>query len=231
MSGKRQHFIPRSLQQGFASHASGDATFTWVYRKATAPFNSNITNVGVEGQFYTEGENTAADDLITAAEAPFSALIQSLRAGMSEPLLDPRLPQLIAHLEIRTRHLRQSFLQASEFLVSKMLDFMSDGEVFAAFLTKQFYKNPSMFREALAEEFAKHKLPQPFVEPCMQLAMLLIPAFIQRQMPQFPVFALALRTVLPKTLKDAAKSGHIKALTKSFAPEARIERYARLPTP
>ena len=58
MSGKRQHLIPQFLQEGFASHTSGEKTFTWIYRKGVPPFNSNIINVGVEGWFYTEGQDT-----------------------------------------------------------------------------------------------------------------------------------------------------------------------------
>jgi len=228
MSGKRQHFIPRFLQEGFASHTSGEETFTWVYQKGVPPFNSNIINVGVEGRFYTEGQDTEADDLITAAEGTFGTLIQDLRADLSAPLLDPRLPHLIAHLEVRTRHIRENFLQTGEVLVSRLLDFLSDDEAFAAFLIRWFQREPSMFRESFAKEFAKHQLPEELLDPIMQCIAPLFPSLIQQQRAQFPQLAALLRPALPKILKDAAKSGHIRTLKKSIAPELRVQRYTSL---
>ncbi|MEW6746401.1 MAG: DUF4238 domain-containing protein [Planctomycetota bacterium] len=118
MSGKRQHFIPRFLQEGFASHRIGDEVYTWVYRKGSRPFNANITKVGVEGQFYVQGADTSVDDLITDAEARFSTVVRDLRTGVPPTVVQPELPRLLAHLEVRTRHLRQCFLQAAGFLVS-----------------------------------------------------------------------------------------------------------------
>lgn len=228
MSGKRQHFIPRFLQEGFASHTSGNETFTWVYRKGATPFNSNIINVGVEGQFYTVGHDTEVDDLITAGEERFSALIRGLRAHLSAPLSDSHLPQLIAHLEIRTRHLRESFLQTGEALLSRLLDFLSDDEAFAAFMTRRFQSDPSILRESFSEEFAKRKLPEELLDPLLRFTAPLVPAFIQRQRSEFSKLAAVLRSALPRMLKDAAKSGHIKALKSSVAPEPRVERYASL---
>src|SRR4030042_6670288 len=102
MSGKRQHFIPQFLQEGFASHKVGDAVFTWVYRKDRPPFNPNIINVGVESLFYTHKQDTLADDLITKAEGPLSVLVEELRNSTPGDISDPRVPELIAHLEFRT---------------------------------------------------------------------------------------------------------------------------------
>jgi hypothetical protein len=228
MSGKRQHFIPQFLQEGFASHISGENTFTWMYRKGVTPSNPNIINVGVEGRFYTEGQDTEADDLITAAEGTFSALIRNLRADLPAPLLDPQLPHLIAHLEVRTRHLRENFLQTSEALVSRLLDFLSDDEAFAAFLIRWFQSEPSILRESFAKEFAKHQLPEELLDPIMRSIAPLVPAFIQQQRAQFSMLAAVLGAALPRILKEAAKSGHIRTLKRSIAPELRVQRYASL---
>lgn len=228
MPGKRQHFIPRFLQAGFASHQSGGEIFTWVYRKTANPFNSNIINVGVEGHFYRDGANTEADNLITGAERPFSVLIKDLRTGNPASLSDPSLPQLVAHLELRTRHLRQSLLQTGEFVVSRILDLLSDEEAFAALLRKRLEREPSILREALADVLAKENLPKELVEPVIKLVTPLIPAFIEAQKPHFSPFTTKLRALLPETLKSAAKSGHIRALTKSLSYETRADRYGQL---
>src|SRR2546423_1901463 len=102
MSGKRQHFIPRFLQKGFASHSVGRETFVWAFRKGVSPYNPNIDNVGVEGYFYTEGADTEVDASITSAEYQLGDLIEHLRTESAGPVSDPLIAQLIAHLEIRT---------------------------------------------------------------------------------------------------------------------------------
>ena len=117
MSGKRQHFIPRFLQSGFTSHTKGDESFTWVYRKGTEPFNTNIKNTGVEGKFYSAKDGSEVDSLITDAESKFSELIYNLRSGSLNPSKNKKsIAELIAHLEARTRHIRQNFLIASSIL-------------------------------------------------------------------------------------------------------------------
>jgi len=181
MSGTRQHFVPQFLQEGFASHVTNRAAFTWVHRKGAASFNTNIINVGVEGKFYTTEQDATVDDLITSAEGPFGSLIANLRADAPHSLTHPQLPHLIAHLETRTRHLRQNFLQTGELIVS-----------------------------------------------AMQLSMPLVPALLQSQRSEFSKLACVLRNMLPAIFRNAAKSGHIRALSKSIAPMARVQRYESL---
>jgi len=228
MAGKRQHFIPRFLQEGFASHTTEAAAFTWVYRKGSRPFNANIINVGVEGRFYTEEGDTQVDDLITDAEELFSALVHTLRTSTAAPTSDPDIPRLIAHLEVRTRHLRESFLRTGDSLVSKLLDFIADEQAFIAYLERQFRKDPSILRDSMAKELARQGLPQVLLQRFEQLADPILPALMAQVKAMLPKFAEALRVTLPKTLKNAAKSGHIRALKKTIAPELKVERYENL---
>lgn len=228
MSGKRQHFIPRFLQRGFASHVSAEQTFTWVYRKGRSPFNANIINVGVEREFYTTEQDTTADDLITTAEAEFSKLVEALRGCTPGPVDQAQIPYLLAHLEVRTRHLRESFLRAGDLVVQRLLDFLSDEDVFAAFMTRRLKDDPSIIRESLAEELRRHQLPDQLLDSLTEFAAPLIPKFIEQKKVEFPRMAASLRQQLPSVLKAAAKSGHIRGLTSSIAPKARVETYASL---
>lgn len=88
MSGKRQHFIPRFLQKGFASHTEDGEIYTWVFKKNREPFNTNLINVGVEKYFYTDQSNSIADDKITEAEDSYSKLIKNLRTQPFGPVSD-----------------------------------------------------------------------------------------------------------------------------------------------
>lgn len=160
MSGKRQHFVPRFLQEGFASHANKGEVFTWLYRKNERPINTNIINIGVEGLFYTNGNDTKADDMITTAEQIFSNLVKDLRTSPPMRVSDPRIPELIAHLEVRTRHFRQNFLLTGDYIVSRFLDFMVDEDFFAGYLERTLRNDPSILRKAISDELEKYDLPK-----------------------------------------------------------------------
>ena len=228
MSGKRQHFIPRFLQEGFASHVNNDGVFTWLYRKNTLPVNTNIVNVGVESFFYTDGNDTKADDVITAAEETFSNLVKELRTSSPIRVSDPQIPELIAHLEVRTRHLRQSFLQVGDYLVSRFLDFMGDENSFTEYLERIFRNDPSMLREALTNELKKRGLPETMLETILENNSSLLPALIEQMKPTLRPFAAYLRSELPSRLRNAAKSGHIRALKKGVSPEIKMGLYKDL---
>lgn len=228
MSGKRQHFIPRFLQEGFASHRVGNATFTWVYRKGAAAFNTNIINVGVERLFYTDNDGTQADDLITDGEGVFSRTVDKLRSITHGPVTDTEIPRLIAHLEIRTRHMRENLLRTGGFIVSAFLDFMSDERAFIDYLEREFRNDPSILRKLFLDELANRGLPDSLLEPFLQLSSPLLPLAMDHIRSQLPKIAEELRSTLPNKLKAAAKSGHIQSLRKTISPELRIRRYESL---
>jgi hypothetical protein len=228
MSGKRHHFIPPFLQEGFASHTSGGNTFTWIYRREGAAFNANIIDVGVEGQFDTENQDTEADDFITLAEGTFSGLIADLRAGKSSRLSDPLLPQLIANLEIRTRNLRENVLRAGEFLICNFPDWMSDEEAFSDFLTRKFQSNPSFIHDAVLKTAADRQLTPQESAALTLFFKALVPILIEWQKPDFARFAAALRSALPKTPEEAVKSRHVETSKASIAPGLRLELYESL---
>jgi hypothetical protein len=130
MAGKRQHFIPQFLQRGFASHVLGDEVFTWVYRKGAKTFNPNIKNVGVEGFFYSEEDDQKLDDTITKAEGHLAHIVNILRLeGDVHHTDSEEVAQLIAHLEVRTRHLRQSFFTTGNRLLNELLAFRPTHEM------------------------------------------------------------------------------------------------------
>lgn len=59
----------------------------------------------------------------------------------------------------------------------------------------------------------------------MLLSSPLLPAFIDRFSP---MLAEVLRSTLSSTLKDAAKSSHLRALKTAISPERRVQRYENL---
>jgi len=229
MAGKRQHFIPQFLQKGFASRMVRDEAFIWVYRKGTQPFNTNINNVGVEGFFYSEDDDRELDESITDSEKYFSSLVANLRSG--EPVVSlgaERLAQLLAHFEVRTKHIRQSFLESGTHLLDELLKFAGDTKAFGSYFQRKTKQDPSLMRDAMSEELKKHGLPQTMLPQVMQLSAPLLEQAMPNLLSQMPAIAEHLRAIMPSKLKGAAKSGHIKALNKTLAPEVKVRLYVNL---
>ena len=228
MAGKRQHFIPQFLQKGFASRITKSGTFTWVFRRGVVPFNTNIINVGEEGRFYAYDSDTEADDLITKAESEFSDLLHSIREGVASSLSDPQLPRMIAHLEVRTRHLRANLERLGNSAISDILDFVADEETFADKMKNGFYRNSPAWRNRLAKGFSEAGVPPHLLDLFVELAMSLGPSLLDQQKPNISKFVEALRPSLPNMLTQTVKSAHIEALKQSIAPEAKVEKYRDL---
>ncbi len=228
MSGKRQHFIPRFLQRGFASHVVGEQVFTWVYRKGTAAFSSNIMNVGVEGAFYSEDDDTQTDDIITEAETTFSALVAKLKASKPGSTGDPQLPALVAHLEVRTRSLRQCFAASADYLGQQICGFLANEEAFVDFVLRKLQREPAMLRDLVHEECEKRGLPPDAQEQMMPIIRSLLPAWLEQIKPRLPEFLDVFRSRFTEGMPKALKSGHLRALKKDIAPERKVQHYTTL---
>lgn len=229
MAGKRQHFVPQLLQRGFASHFVGDAAFTWVHRKATQPFQTNVKNVGVEGFFYSVDQDAELDKAITNFEGEFSSLVSDLRSLAAPATVDAvRIAQLLAHLEIRTRHLRQSFLETGTHLLDELMRFASDEEAFGRYFRRAIERDPSLMQDAMAKEMRKYGVPMQMLSQVMEMSKPLLEQSLPRTLSQMSAFATQFRNSLPGMLNDAAKAGHIKALAGTLAPASKVNRFVSL---
>lgn len=223
MSGKRQHFIPRFLQTGFAN----EKQLTWVYRKGSKTFKANIVNVGVETYFYSHQGDNEADDLITEAERPYSSTIKSLRESNQQPPAR-QIAEMIAHFEVRTRNLRKNFLDATDYLITKIFEKLSDDEFFKKWVIRRIRKDPSFIKSEIKKVIPKNGFLKFFLWPITKIVHLLAPLIIERNFSSMAPFIQHLKSKLPETLKGASKSGHIRALKQSVSPKIRMDRYKDL---
>ncbi|MBV6271737.1 DUF4238 domain-containing protein [Alcaligenaceae bacterium CGII-47] len=229
MSGKRQHFIPRFLLSGFASHTSGEQVFTWVFRKHATPFNTNIINVGVEGLFYSQEDDHQADDNITAVEGPFADLIGLLRNGEAEALAcRQQIAVLIAHLEMRTRHIRQSFTLTHSAIFDAVMNFVEDRDAFRDYLARKIKSEPSFMQEAMAAEFKKRNIPDTLLPYALANIEPHLDNILLTAVANMSAITIQLRKALPSMLKNGSKTGHIKALKETVSPEIKAKTYEGL---
>jgi hypothetical protein len=141
MAGRRQHTIPKLLLKGFASSTRGKVVNVWYYRKDAEGIETNIDNVSAERDFY----GTDLDDRITVREPGYALLVNDLRAGTMGigPQRDRRIAELVAHLSMRTRSLRQSAIG--------MVSGMADG-------VRCHMARPDFLRNELRKKFGKREM-------------------------------------------------------------------------
>ncbi|PSB57884.1 DUF4238 domain-containing protein [Chamaesiphon polymorphus] len=222
MAGIRQHFIPRFLQNGFASHVTGDKFCTWVYRKGVEPFNANTTKTGVEGYFYSQDDDPQVDDEITAAESRFTSLVNNLRnEGETAKLESDKIAELIAHFEIRTRHLRQSFSNAAEYGLREVLKIIEDPLVFGNYVKRGL-------EERVVKEYRKLNYPENYLKLFLIGIQPQMDSALSKSLDDIPWMTEQFRADLPNMLKEASKSGHIDGLRNSIAPQVKIDMYRNM---
>lgn len=229
MAGKRQHYLPKFLQAGFASRKSGDRVFTWVYRKDKPPFEANTRHIGVEQDFYARGEDRTVDKTITDAEAEeFVRTVNEARLAPPGNMVAGGFPRLLAHLEVRSRHLRQNFQNTSEQLWGEFLSVLDRPGELMSLLQKHVEQNPQSLVQTARETLRERGLLEDDAETLAARVKVTLPAAMGELMPHFSTAFANVKAALPKTLADASKTGHLNALEKSIAPDVRVAKYQRL---
>jgi len=224
MAGDRQHYLPQFLQRGF----SDSEGFVLMFRKDRPGRRVTTRNIGVERTFYTEQKDTRVDDAITQAEAEFSRSISTLRNSPAGPVDVSCLPELFAHLEVRTRHLRQSFQQTSESLHRKALSILTDDQKLERMLLAHIAKNPNKIDEMARHELHRLGLPESNSPMVVQEMTTRLSEFLQELSPEIHLASTNITSALPETLRSSIKQAHKEALGRTIAPEIRVQSYKKL---
>lgn len=225
MAGKRQHYIPQFLQRGFTIDSSEKA---FVIRAGKPPYLSNIQNIGVEGYFYTEGDDVVVYDLITEEENAISLVVNNLRNYPNGKIVSSKLAaQLSAHFEIRTRHIRMNFFRGAKNLVEQISYALEDEKVFLAYLKKQIINDKSLVEEQVnLLDFISNDQKKLWIEIFQSN-----PDFIIQNLPK-PILnciAVQLRQQCSdENLIKKMKEGHLKALKQTIAPDEKIAIFSEL---
>jgi len=229
MAGNRQHVLPQFLLRGFTSREEKDNCFSWVFRKNSVSFETNIINIAVSNRFYTTESDSQVDDEITKAENDFGLLISDLRRiSKSTEVTSEDICHFLAHLEIRTRHLRESLLESSSILINELLDFLKDTKTLKEIVLKKIHEDPSLLSDAIEKEFKNCSLQPGFKELIRKLALQNAPKLLKDIEPYLAVFVEVLSKEIPNRLPKMAKTGHINALKKTIVPDSRVDAYRNL---
>lgn len=130
MAGRRQHYIPRFLQRGFLAERDTVAERTYLHRRDAQPTLVGIRDVGVGEDFYSKftGDGTKSlDDLITDIERGALDDLSIIKSAPAGDSIDSVVAvRLIAHLTVRTAHVRTTFQRATNRIVDEIGALFSD---------------------------------------------------------------------------------------------------------
>lgn len=229
MSGSRHHVIPKFLLKGFSSKVKGKEIYTWFYRKDKEPFETTIKNISVARNFYGKEGEVSVDCEITYLESRYAQLIDKLRNqdGLQE-IFDPKLPEFIAHLCVRTKHLRDSVIMASDDLLDISSELLTNPEKIKIILLNYFKVNPQALLIELDKRLEEASITNVDKTQILEILLQKIPSEIERQ--KVAIAFLMKQTIqefkslIPTTVKEA----HINALLMEVVPILRAEEYRNL---
>jgi len=238
MAGVRHHVLPRFLLKGFASKIiqranKKDDVFVWVFRKGVNPFEANIINVAVEKHFYGKEGELNVDDEMTNIESGFAISLDELRRqDDSYKISDDKILEFITHLSSRTKHFRDSFIDASGYLVDNLFGYFSDYDNWKAWCIEHLKRHPEVIKNALDEAFSKISLSA-YKKAMMRQRIKKMPieriiAGMDNEQSQYEFLFQALQFKFAAEKHNIAKESHIKALFKNLVSEPRLEYYRRL---
>ncbi|MBA6106038.1 DUF4238 domain-containing protein [Pseudomonas monteilii] len=225
MSGVRQHFIPRFLQKGFRIPSNGKIVRSWVYEHCRPPRPANIADVGLERYFYAVEAETELDDKITEAEQHvYAPLVERLREGFVDAGDASLIAEMLAHFEVRSRHVRENMGGLFKDCTSQIMLQLADPHTLALLLEKHLTPGSEMLDRALAEQGITYEQ--------LQLILRLNQTRLQDVLrPLVEAFAAKISNALPAFLPqitEIVKQGHVKILTDAVSPSVRAARLACL---
>jgi len=212
MSGKRHHILPRFLLKGFANQQKGKEIYTWVYPKGKKPYTNNISKVSIDKHFYGKDGEINADIEITNLEFKYALLIDELR---NKTYLDKivevektLIPDFIAHLSIRTKHLRVSLEESTQKFLIQVENHFSD------------FNN---YKKLLIDKIKSEK-PNTFLQPIYSEGS----SFLDNrelELKEIPANVInSFKSLISETIRET----HNKALAENPNPQIRAAMYQEL---
>jgi hypothetical protein len=225
MAGNRQHILPRFLLKGFASRVEGEKIFTWLYPRNHPPIEADIRKVSVGRHFYGRQGELNVDGEVTDFEGEYAPFLSELRmCKESVEISDQRIANIVTHLVVRTKHVRDSFRESTEYLAELICQYFSDFNN----LKRAMLGNPEMIRDNIEKGFRDHQQLLPYKNFLMPLLPKIILDHINDNKDELHKLCQDYFDLIKKVAPKAMKEGHIKGLIQSLTPELRVEDFKSL---
>lgn len=230
MAGRKQHYIPQSVQRAFEASRTGTKSQVLVFRKGKKPYLTSTEGSAAERDFYSnplaDGKG-ALDDKITDFENEhLTAMLRELRATKYGPV-DPELAAItIAHLAFRTAHVRGSMQAVADNALEQMTGLVDDCDAVRRFVGVDTATSDSQIAERVREDLSKlglGALPQKEQKAIERIVMFRVrerfdDLFLQSQ-NSFRTALSSLGGILPGSIAK----GHARVLSESLVPQERVK--------
>lgn len=228
MAGKQQHFIPQFLQKGFSSRSSKAEHYVWVYRKGVKPFNPNTKGIGQERYFYSNATDTKVDDAITDHEDSFAIFCDQMRndPNVIEDL-NKKASRLFAHLEVRSKNIRDSFISTSQAAFDAIFELITNPLKVERFIENRLKKDPLGFFEDQIPKQGMRPIRRLMEAKRMRL-LFLGSGKLTEGAELMADFLASKRDEMPELISGGIRSGQLKTLEESVVPPKRVKLFAKL---
>jgi len=191
-------------------------------RSLDSPIETNIKNLAQQRDFHGNPQDSTLEKTMSANENRFAPVIEELRQGHVPETALPTIREFVVHLIIRTKNIRQGFVEAAKDLFDQI------GEAIPASDRKK-WKN--RIKKAARKEMRDPKWRDQMRYLSRAQRVLLIRS-LEKGMQEIdfrPILSGLFNTFREKVdLEGAAHTGHINALTKAIAPEPRMKTISHL---
>lgn len=234
MAGRKQHYIPQSVQRGFEARHTGLKTQVYVYQKSGASYLTSTDGAAAERDFYSnplKDGRGALDDRITDFESDeLNLVLKQLRSIEHGPVNTELAAIAVAHLTARTAHLRGTFA------------FMFDG---ALDQIQSIVAEPTSVRNfAGIDATSGSELNERIRAELAQLSSVTLPAHDREALERMVTFRLRERfddlfddakdilkdqlATFKARVPETIATGHTRALSESLVSEVRAQGLRKL---
>jgi len=212
MAGKRQHFIPRFVQRGFLSQKEQ----TWVFDKTRGSYQTSIDNVGLQSYFYGKQSENNIDLEITKSEPKYAKLIEELRLKQGEiSEYSTEASELMIHLSVRNKHIRQTFGNSAENIVNVMKNNLDTPQKINNMLMTYAKHNPSEIEKMVDESLKDYDIPEGIKTQVKSIFINNFENLINPLQSQAHRTTQEVFSVIENTFGQHIKTGHLTALEKT----------------
>ena len=235
MSGKKHHFIPQFVIKSFSFPTDNRYDNVYVYKRNKGKFRVPTTGIGAEKYFYeTDPKNPdfELDNIVTKEESFLAKTYSELRiipAGLVPEKYD--IARILTHLCIRVSHVRESFSSAFIDVALKTSEALSNPASLRKLMKLDDPMPARPVLDALRDQWQIHKkeiTQKGHKQKDFERTML---RYLRENFDKHDTLFNAIGSSMLSSIKlhasNMIRTGHIKTLNKSLAPEPRVEQLRR----
>jgi hypothetical protein len=185
MKKRRHHYLPRFLLKQFRETGGENADVVWLFRAGGIVARVSVANVGLETDFYGEGD---LEDALATREAALGRFVdESVKSTGTVPVDAGMAAQLCYVQSVRTRYIRLLMVQLGHWARVELHNRFATNDLIAAGIREHVRENAQSFREKLLRQISNGGMvPTPWRRPLAEAAYNLLAEVTGEQLATLP---------------------------------------------